>query len=405
MAAAAGRRRPALVRGAASVLLAPATGLTRLRRNPPSEPVTLALLAAMCALFVAVFLLGGPVWSPAAALGLPLILGGLLLTRRRFRWLAALVAVSLAVEVNDVGLGIGGVRPGAVAVTALIAGISYEFTRTREETGLSGGSAENVLVELRQRLEQQGQLPRLPEPWHAEATLCPAGGGPFAGDFVASSLSDHEGCLQVVLVDVSGKGVAAGTRALLLSGALGGLLGAVPAADFLPAANAYLDRQDWDEGFATAVHLVLDLRDGTFAVRSAGHPPVAALDAGSGRWSLLDAEGAALGLLPEVSYAPSTGRLEPGDALLLYTDGLVEVPGATCRRASTSCWARPSGWSPGASPVAATSSCSGWPRTAATTGRWSWSGDAPETYASRLTGRRAASSTTGRSRRCASASR
>ncbi len=35
----------------------------------------------------------------------------------------------------------------------------------------------------------------------------------------------------------------------------------------------------------------------------------------------------ALGLLPEVTYEAVTGRLERGDALLLYTDGLVEVPG------------------------------------------------------------------------------
>jgi serine phosphatase RsbU (regulator of sigma subunit) len=35
----------------------------------------------------------------------------------------------------------------------------------------------------------------------------------------------------------------------------------------------------------------------------------------------------ALGLVPHVSYVAETGRLGPGDALLLYTDGLVEVAG------------------------------------------------------------------------------
>ena len=63
----------------------------------------------------------------------------------------------------------------------------------------------------------------------------------------------------MVVVDVSGKGEGAGTRALLLSGAFGGLLGALPPGEFLPAANDYLLRQDWDEGFATAVHLSLDV--------------------------------------------------------------------------------------------------------------------------------------------------
>ena len=316
-----------MVRRLARVATAAPAALTWLRRNPPSERVTLVVLSIVVALAVAALVTVGPEWSPTAGLGLPLVLGGLLLTRAGFRVLTAVVVVGVLLEIAAVGIGPIGVRPGALIVLALTAGIAYEFTRTREETGLSGASGEGVLVELRHRLEQQGRLPDLPAPWRAEATLRPAGGGPFAGDFVASSLTREGTSLEVVLVDVSGKGVAAGTRALLLSGALGGLLGAVPPEHFLPAANAYLDRQDWDEGFATAVHLLLDLRDGRFAIASAGHPPVALFDAGSGRWSLVDAGGPALGLLPRVEYDAVEGRLEGGDALLLYTDGLVEVPG------------------------------------------------------------------------------
>ena len=89
------------------------------------------------------------------------------------------------------------------------------------------------------------------------------------------------------MVDVSGKGEQAGTRALLLSGAFGGLLSALPPAEFLPAANDYLLRQDWDEGFATAIHLSLDLATGDFEIRTAGHPPAVQLAAGSGRWAVL----------------------------------------------------------------------------------------------------------------------
>jgi serine phosphatase RsbU (regulator of sigma subunit) len=167
----------------------------------------------------------------------------------------------------------------------------------------------------------------MPAGWGGDVVVRPAGGAPFAGDFVVSALTQDDRTLELALVDVSGKGIDAATRALLLSGALGGLLGSLRPEDFLPAANRYLDRQEWDEGFATAVHLVVDLGTGDYVVESAGHPPVAHFDAGSGRWSLLGAEGFALGLVPVVSYVPETGRLDRGDALLLYTDGLVEIPG------------------------------------------------------------------------------
>jgi serine phosphatase RsbU (regulator of sigma subunit) len=211
-----------------------------------------------------------------------------------------------------------------IVVTGLIA---YEFSRSREETGLGGLRGDTVLAELRRRLELQGDLPGLSEPWAAEVVLRPAGGAPFAGDFVVSTCADNGKRLDIALVDVSGKGVEAGARALLLSGALGGLLDAMDTTEFLPAANRYLFGQDWEEGFATAVHLSLDLDTGAYLVESAGHPPTAHFDAGSGRWSLLDTAGPALGLMPNASYGADRGVLRRGDALLLYTDGLVEVPG------------------------------------------------------------------------------
>jgi serine phosphatase RsbU (regulator of sigma subunit) len=130
--------------------------------------------------------------------------------------------------------------------------------------------------------------------------------------------------LELVLVDVSGKGVDAGTRALLLSGALGGLLGAVAPDRFLVEANRYLLQQRWTEGFATAAYLRVDLTTGEYRVESAGHPPVAHLDAGSGTWRLFRRHGPLLGVVPAVGHDPDTGVLRRGDAVLLYSDGVVE---------------------------------------------------------------------------------
>ena len=183
-----------------------------------------------------------------------------------------------------------------------------------------------MLVDLRDRISKQGQVPSLPDDWYVEAVTRSAGGSSFAGDFMVASASGDRHRLEVAVVDVSGKGEQAGTRSLLLSGAFGGLLGALPAEDFLPAANSYLIQQDWTEGFATAVHLSIDLRTGAFEIRSAGHPPAVQLHAGSGRWAVHEAEGPVLGLMANAGFTRVTGTLVRGDALLLYTDGLVETP-------------------------------------------------------------------------------
>ena len=316
---------PAPLRWLEAALLALPRGVTRLRRDPPPERQALIFLILLSVLLASGGVLLGKGAVPSSAQVIPLLGGALLLRRTAMRQLITVVAVMLAFDLVTLGWSV--VRPGALLTAAVTAAIGYEFSRSREETGLVGSSGDSFLVEMRDRLQRQGQVPVIPPGWNVEAVLRPAGGGPFAGDFVVSSLTAGGTQLELALVDVSGKGMEAGTRALLLSGALGGLLGSLQPRDFLPAANRYLDRQDWEEGFATAVHLVLDFEDGSFAVESAGHPPVAHFDAGTGRWTLLTAEGVALGLLPQVTYTAETGRLDPGDALLLYTDGLVEIPG------------------------------------------------------------------------------
>src|SRR5690606_11348443 len=137
--------------------------------------------------------------------------------------------------------------------------------------------------------------------------------------------SERGRLLEIVLVDVSGKGQEAGVRSLLLSGAFGGLLGATTRRGFLAAANTYLLGQEWDEGFATAVHVAVRLDTGEYWIATAGHPPAVHLHSGSGRVELIDTIGApALGVSTEPRYTPHRGQLEPGDTLVLYTDGIVE---------------------------------------------------------------------------------
>jgi len=173
----------------------------------------------------------------------------------------------------------------------------------------------------------QTQLPELPEPWLVEIEQRPADGAAICGDFVANRLvsdGDTE-VLHLAVVDVSGSGIAAGPRALLLSGAVGGLLGAVPPEDFLPAANDYLARQQWSLGFASAIYLRLDLNTGNFSLRVAGHPPAMQFRPDQiPIWRLSGATGTVLGVLPELAGTAEHGVLLPGESLFLYTDGVIE---------------------------------------------------------------------------------
>jgi serine phosphatase RsbU (regulator of sigma subunit) len=113
----------------------------------------------------------------------------------------------------------------------------------------------------------------------------------------------------------------------MLSGALGGLLGAIAPERFLQAANDYLLRQEEEEGFATAVHVAIDLSTGHYRLTSGGHPPAAHYSGGSGRWQLIELDGSLLGVMTDAQFGVAEGQLNPYDALLLYTDGLIEAPG------------------------------------------------------------------------------
>jgi Stage II sporulation protein E (SpoIIE) len=260
-------------------------------------------------------------WFSPGLMILPVLAGGLLLWPRALRILFAIVALTLTY------MAVAGLRAGfgIVATIVIIALFADVLARTRAKLGLQGLRGDQMLIELRDRIRKASALPELPEGWGSESVLRPAGGALFGGDFVVSVCDGKT--LEVACVDVSGKGIDAGTRALLLSGAFGGLLGSLPASEFLGACNSYLRRSDSAEGFVTAVHLALDLTTGNYVIASAGHPPAAHFESGSGLWRLTSARGIVLGVVPDLRGNVEHGILRPGDALMLYTDGLVELPG------------------------------------------------------------------------------
>jgi sigma-B regulation protein RsbU (phosphoserine phosphatase) len=77
--------------------------------------------------------------------------------------------------------------------------------------------------------------------------------------------------------------------------------------------------------FVTMLVLVLEPRSGALELAAAGHPAPLVRRA-DGMVSALAIEGGPpLGAMSEPSYAASRHALEPGDVVLLYTDGLDEA--------------------------------------------------------------------------------
>ncbi|MCK8679592.1 PP2C family protein-serine/threonine phosphatase [Streptomyces lichenis] len=86
--------------------------------------------------------------------------------------------------------------------------------------------------------------------------------------------------------------------------------------------------QDGDPRYCTAVFGVLESApDGSFEVvlAAGGHPPALVLRADGTSRPVPTPGGQLIGLLPAPHFARNTVRLDPGDALLLYTDGLTEA--------------------------------------------------------------------------------
>jgi serine phosphatase RsbU (regulator of sigma subunit) len=127
-----------------------------------------------------------------------------------------------------------------------------------------------------------------------------------------------------VMADVSGKGVGAAILASLLQGMfLASPYTRLSIAEMLLRANRYLNERTGGEQYATAFYCTL-ARDGCLHWVNAGHPPPILLR-GTGCLESLGATGMPLGMLEESEYTVEEMRLEPGDRIVIFTDGVTEA--------------------------------------------------------------------------------
>lgn len=148
------------------------------------------------------------------------------------------------------------------------------------------------------------------------------------GDLYDYALIDRDH-LFFVVGDVSGKGVPAAlfmamTTTLFKATAL---TGGAPG-EIMARVNAELARDNAGEMFVTAFCGVLDLRSGQVAYSDGGHeaPFVRRADGRVERLPKL--KGMALGVLEEAPFQTGSFVLRPGDALVLFTDGVSEAANA-----------------------------------------------------------------------------
>ncbi|MEO6703818.1 MAG: PP2C family protein-serine/threonine phosphatase [Jatrophihabitantaceae bacterium] len=313
--------------------MTPAGFLRNLRRLLPRRERP-TQRAALCLAIVT--LIGGTTLSildnnadikVAGVIIIVVVLSSLVLSVTGMLILLGTVACCLAAVFSVHGLNSSQLSPSGFVMVAVTGLVGIAQARRRDALGLKEVSAETVIGLIRERLLVQSQLPSVPAGWTVEIQQRPADGAAISGDFVSTRLvSDGTSkILHLALIDVSGSGIAAGPRALLLSGAVGGLLGSVPPDEFLGAANDYLARQQWSLGFASAIYVRLDLGSGAYSVRVAGHPPAVHFRPEQAPvWRTSTATGTVLGVLPTLTGEVDNCILGPGESLFLFTDGVVE---------------------------------------------------------------------------------
>jgi sigma-B regulation protein RsbU (phosphoserine phosphatase) len=123
---------------------------------------------------------------------------------------------------------------------------------------------------------------------------------------------------------VSGKGTAA---ALLMSSLHAAIhaqaLSNNSLSDTISAVNRYLAANIPSNRFVTLFYAELDPQTGALSFLNAGHNPPLIVRA-AGTMEQLDSGGLPLGIMPDAQFREGRTQLQPGDALVIYSDGVSE---------------------------------------------------------------------------------
>jgi len=213
-----------------------------------------------------------------------------------------------------------------LTVMSNIAAVRIETARLAElEQAEKLRAQEMQHAAMIQRSILPGNFPPFPDrhDFQLHAAMTPARG--VGGDlFDFFLLDDHH--LAFAVGDVSGKGVPA---ALFMAVARTLLRATAPhrhaPSDCLNYMNASLADQNTSGMFVTFFYGVLDTRTGELEFANAGHNPPYVLSPDGSLECLEDKGGPMLGLFPDLVYDTARRTLQPGQSIVVYTDGVTEA--------------------------------------------------------------------------------
>jgi serine phosphatase RsbU (regulator of sigma subunit) len=184
---------------------------------------------------------------------------------------------------------------------------------------------------IAQTLQRSLLPPRLPKIEGLDLAACyrPAGRGAEVGGDFYDVLPAGPDAWRFLIGDVVGKGAEAAALTALVRYTLQGaeMAEASLAAKLDFVNDALLHRSSLVE-FCSAVYGTVRVADGAARISlvSCGHPPPLVRRA-DGRIEQVPSGGPLLGAFPGPRFREHALALEAGDVLLLYTDGVIELPG------------------------------------------------------------------------------
>jgi serine phosphatase RsbU (regulator of sigma subunit) len=202
---------------------------------------------------------------------------------------------------------------------AVAARLKAEEETRRREVAMEGDRRERELA----RGMQMAALPAVPAEipgWRIEALAEFA--SEVGGDFYL--IHPEDGKLLLALGDVCGKGVPAAMAAMGVTHLLPWLGGVADPETAMLRLNRHLSERLPEGSFVTLAMVLLEPATGRASVWSAGHPPLLVRRA-SGAVEETQASGALLGVFEVWRGESQSLTLEHGDAIVLYSDGMIEA--------------------------------------------------------------------------------